>query len=785
MGVNGSKHLTGLVGLSVVSLITSVLGASVLGATALWTSEGAVAQTVAATKQENVPNAVREAYTLLGQGLVNDAIAAFEAALRRYPDSLEGKLGLAIAYRRAGRDGEAWTTYQRVLAQDPSNILALRSVGILGTYRPEWQPKGIEALTALLKQTPNDPEALAQRALLYGYQNRFAEALADYQIVLQRNPSPGVILDAAQIYAYAENYVQSLELFDRYRQQQRTIPDAAAIAYARALRGTGNPALAIQTLQALLPRAVNDQALQIRSELAQAYLDNQQPTEALAVLDPLRGRPEARLPLARALNEIGQRQSLPILLMESASLYKQVLAESPNPSPSLVQEIADVLSGIAPERPFALQLVRQLAAQNPGDRPLALQQLGLESQLGMVGKAEVRQRLRTLMTNLPADPVQLTVLGQALGRIEPDAEFFPLYQSLLQGGANAPFLHFRSAQLLIERGDFGAARNALAVYQGTPEGGRDLSPQLLLADIERREGNPEGAAQRLIAVLNQPSATTELQEGALRSLAGIRLSQNRAGEALAYYDQLVARNPQNPQIQLGRTSVAYQAGLLSPVQAEAAIAYWFQTRTTGEFPPELYSLVGALPPAPQREALYVTLLEADPNSLPIQVRYIQVVAQRNPLQARARVNQLLARLGSAATPGSSEVGLAFLKGQLEQALGNLDEAGAVYERLLAYQPDNADALSALGGIRFQQRRFDTAQRLYTQVLSLRPEDRGAQRSLIELTAAQGKPLEALQQMEQLQLQQAGTVDAELLKRQQQIQEDLLKQRGFQPPWERY
>jgi predicted Zn-dependent protease len=46
---------------------------------------------------------VRRAQTLLNQGLVNDAIAAFQQALRSNPNSLEAKLGLAQAYQKAGR----------------------------------------------------------------------------------------------------------------------------------------------------------------------------------------------------------------------------------------------------------------------------------------------------------------------------------------------------------------------------------------------------------------------------------------------------------------------------------------------------------------------------------------------------------------------------------------------------------------------------------------------------------------------------------------------------------
>ncbi len=739
-----------------------------------------------AQAQMAVPAIVRQGFTQLAQGLVNDAIATFQSAIRQYPDVIEAKLGLAIAYRRAGRDADAWQTYQQVLAQDPNNQLALKTVGVLGGFRPEWQQKGVEALTTLLTLNPNDGEARSQRALLYGYQGQFAAALADYQIVLQRNPTPEALLGAAQVYTYSGNYAQGLDLFNRYQSTGRSVSGTAAIAYARALRGTGNAAQAIQILQAQLPRQLNATAIQMRSELSQAYLDNHQPTEALAVLDPLRGRSDARLALARALNEIGQRQNLPTLLNDAAGLYQQALSSTPNPSPVLLREAADVLSGIPSQRQTALQIYKQLVQQQPNDRVLVLQTMALENQLGLLSRADLRRQLRSLLQPLPTNPVEQQALARVLTRIDPDPELLPIYQSLLQANVNEPFLNFRLAQLLIERNDLAGAKAAIAAYQATSVGAADQAPQLLLAEIERRQGNLDAAAQRYQALTTASTADLDVQAAALRGLAGIRLAQGRSGDALALYDQLLAKNPQDLQVQLGRASVAYQAGRLSATDAEAVLNNWLQVRSPNDTPPELYSLVGALPASPQREALYSRLIEADPTNVQVQVRLVQVLAQRDPYRAQAQVNQLLARVRAAA-PDRDNVGLYFLQGQLAQALGNLDQAGAAYQSILARQPDNADALAALGGIRFQQRRFDSANDLYAQVLTYRPDDVDARKSLAELSAAQGNSLEAIQQFEQIQLQQSatGSVDPALSQRVQKIQEGFLQQRGFQPYWERY
>lgn len=759
-----------------------LLSASLVGGPLIST----VGLLVPAAQAQTVPRSVRQAYTLLNRGLVDQAIAAFQRILRQTPQSLESQLGLAIAYRRAGRDADAFQAYERVLNIDPSNQLALTSLGFLGSFRPEWQERGITALTILLNLNPNDLEARAQRALLYGYQGRFGEAVADYNIVLQSNPTPDSILGAAQVYSYAGNYQQGLELFNRYRATGRSITGNAAIAYALALRETGSPAQAAQILEAQLRQSTrldNETEIQLRAALATAYSANRQFNEAATVLTPLRGREDARLSLARALNELGRYSGNPAYSQEAAVLYRQVLTATPTPTVALTREVADVLSAIPQEQAYALQLYQQLVQQQPNDRSLLVQQLVLANQLGLVTRTDLQQQLQAALPSLPSDPQQQRIIAQALTRIDsPDPGLLPLYQALVNTGVDEPLLNFRIAQILIQRNDLTAARTALAAYVATPTGAADQGANLLLlAEIDRREGNLEASAQRYQAILASNPTDSGVLEGAIQGLAGIRQSQGRVGEAIALYDQLIARNPLDLSRQLGRTSLAYQANLISAAEAEAVLYRWLQTRPLTDAPPELVSLVSALPPDPRRESLYTALLEVDPNNIPLQLRSIQVLAARNPTEARARVASLLAH-------DRTNLGAYFVQGQLAQDLGDLDLASETYEAILAQQPNNADALSALGGVRFQQRQFNSAVELYSQVLSIRPQDQVAQTSLIQLTAVQGRRLEALQQLEQLRMQQqiaGGAVNNDLSEQMQRLQEGFLQQRGIQPPWERY
>ncbi|NJN31231.1 MAG: tetratricopeptide repeat protein [Synechococcales cyanobacterium RM1_1_8] len=750
------------------------LGLALSGGPALLALESSAAQA-----QTAVPQLVRQGYSRLGSNDVSGAISLFERAVAQFPRSIEAKLGLAIVYRRNGQDQDAWNTYQAVLEQDPDNLLALKTVGLLGGFRSEWQPQGIAALDRFLALEPGDGDARAQRALLYSFQGRFAESLADYEIVLQQNPSPDVLLGSAQIYTYSGDFVRGLELFDRYQNSGNIIQGNALIAYARALRGTNNPLRAAQILEGQLGTALNEQNIQVRSELAQAYLDAGQPIEAMAVLEPLRGVAAARLPLARALNEIGQNQGLPDLVQEAAALYRAELRDNPSANASLLREAADVLSGNSADRAFSLDLYRRLAQQAPGDTILALRILVLESQLGQVDPTQLNQRLAALVSPLPTSRAEQLAFAQALVPLDPQIGLLPVYQQLLAAGVDVPFLNFRIAQLAVEQGDFASAQAALAAYQATAAGAQDLAPQLLYADIERRLGRLDDSANRYIALLNSGSNDQEIQLAALQGLAGIRLSQGRSADALALYDRLLANNPQDLKLLLSRTAIAYETEQASKSEAQAVVNRWLQQRP-GQTSPELYTLVGALPAEPQWEQLYLSLAAANPTYAPVQVRLVEAIDLRNRFQARAMVDRLV-RQAQGANPNRAEPFV--LEGQLAEALDDLERASNAYSAALLREPNNIEALSRFGGLRFRQRDYAAAEDLYTRVLSYQPNDLGAQQTLAELSAAQGRKIDALVLFDELR--RSGVNEAGSSLRMRQIQEDFLQQRGFQPAWERF
>jgi len=718
--------------------------------------------------------AANRGYELLERGWVNDAIDAFRRALQQSPNDLDARLGLAIAYQRAGRDADAWQTYQQVLAQAPNNRTALAAVGLLGGYQPAWQADGIQALTTLLELEPENHEARAQRALLLTYQGRFVEALTDYERLLAVAPSADILVGAAQAYTYSGDYAQGLALFE----QLRLIPNDGVAAYALALQETGQVAAAVRVLENRLATAdlSAHQTALVRSALAVAYAANQQPDEAIATLAPLRNDEAAILPLARALSAIARQDRDDDLYTEASALYQRALAQTDTPSAGLITEVADVLSESSVYRAEALRLYRQLLEERPSSS-LAVKAAVTAWQVGEISRTELRQQLRQATQPPPESSVEQRLLANALIRLDPpESSLLPVYQEL---AATSPFLNVRIAQIYTQRGEYDPARQALAAYSESDRGRTDPLVDLLLADLDRREGNYQASVDRysdLIAQATSPATVNNALEG----LAGVRIAQGQLDEALLAYEQLLRRNPNDRAARLGWASVAYQTETISQSEAEQVLDQWLATQSLQSPPPSLYRLLGVLPPDPQRQSVYEALLAVNARDVGVNRRLIQVLSDRNPTQAQNRVNQLIA-----ANP--DDIGVYFIQGEFAQAIGDLDQAIAAYDAILERQPDNLDAIAALAGVRFQQRRYDEAAQLYATVIAAQPSNWEARRALAELSAAQNRPLTALAQLRNLQddLDAADADVPDLEQRIRRLRIDVLRRRGFQPDWERY
>jgi len=752
-----------------------------------------------------VPAAVQTGNALIDQGLINQAIPVLEAAVKQYPQSVEARLGLANAYFRAGtytNNEAAFRTFNEVLRLDPTNKAALYAIGLMGEYKFDWRFRGIAALTTLIELEPNNMKARSQRALLNGYLGNLPDAIADYDIVIPTNPPPKVVLAAAQSYTYAGDYDQALDLFTQYKRTGGAIEQYAAIAYGIVLRETGDPVQSVQILEQALANTqrLDGIAIRARAALSVSYAQLEQMDQAMTALAPLDGRFDSRMIVARSLHQInGEVDSLE-LEKQVVDIYYKVL-EAPLPpdyvappdnqgrenfylTNSIAREMADVLSSIPSERTLARKLYIQLIKDLPNDRILPVNLAIIERQMGLTSRTELRTRIQPYVQPIPASTYNRRLLAQALVRLDsPDPSLLPFYQPFVDAQVKEPLLLFRIAQMQIQNNNLAAAKAALAEYQVTTDGQKDrYGTLLLLAEIDRQESNLDGSIQKYEEIIAAPKVDRGIRSGALQALAGIYRIKGQLPEAIALYDQIIARYPDDLAKPLARASLAYQTDQITQAEAQAILNQWLTTRPASDTPLELYSLVAALPADPQKEALYNHLLAATPESVPIRLRLLQVVAMRDPDDAKAQLADLIAQ-------DPENLGSYFIQGEFAQGLGDLDLSSDAYEAILARSASNTDALAALGGVRFQQRQYSEATDLYAEVLKLEPGNRIVQTAIAELTAVQGNRLEAIRKLEEIQRQDGSnteiTPDPNLVQQQQRIEADFLQQRGFQPPWERY
>ncbi|MEM6254548.1 MAG: tetratricopeptide repeat protein [Cyanobacteria bacterium P01_D01_bin.156] len=737
-----------------------------MAATPLMLAQSALAQV---PNLEGEPTLVQEGYDLFEKGWIDPALDKFLQAVQRYPTSVPAQLGLARSYLKLGQDANAFEAFRGLTALDPTNTEALENLGVLGGYRPEWRAVGIDALTTLLEQPgySRNAEARAQRALLLFYEGRLIEAVADYDIALEQPASPATQIGAAQVYAYGGRSAQSVELFESYLSTGQTLEIYEAQAYSFALRQQDRPGDAINILQPYLDTDGDPtEQAQVKAELATAYAANRRYEQGLALLDAIEDQP---LLVARALRGMSLYTDAPEVQSRAVMTYEQVLT-NPGLTVGVAREAADALSDYPSSRPTTLATYRQLAAQYPDDISLYVETSIWERQLAQISAQELRQRLLSVM--LPENPTQLQYIARSLAKLDPpDAELVPFYQAVLAATSAEPFLHYRLGQIYLQQNKLELAQEQLRLYAGD-----DPAVLLFQAEQARRQDDIDTSIAIYQQLIDSPTSNKQVVTGALQGLAGIYQGQGRYADALALYEEIIALNPGNDAKILGQTSLAYQGKFISVETAESVLEQWLATHPANEQPPELYSLVGALPADPERSPLYASLLTANPSSLLIRQRQIQVLAMTDPDAANEAAAALVAD-----NPEAPEVYL--LQGQIAQDTGKLSTASRAYETLLERNPEQFEAIVGLAGVRFQQLRYQEARRLYDQAIDMAPDDINLKQTSISLTVAQDKPIRALEEINALQSQVPSSI---ALKRQAQlIREGLLLHRGFQPVWERY
>lgn len=131
------------------------------------------------------------------------AEGALRAFIEEAPDNLALRLTLGELYENAARNDEARATYTELAERAPLSAEGLRARGRLALFaaRDDDLAAARTQVEAILKDAPDNPQALLLRAGLQFNEGRFQEAIADLRVVLrQEEVNPQALLLLAQAY---------------------------------------------------------------------------------------------------------------------------------------------------------------------------------------------------------------------------------------------------------------------------------------------------------------------------------------------------------------------------------------------------------------------------------------------------------------------------------------------------------------------------------------------------------------------------------------------------------
>ena len=147
------------------------------------------------TLDPNHPNAPRIFHnignSLLALGQPEEAIIAFEAALRRDPDLIESHISLASALHQLGHDQHAQIQLELALKLDPENPRANHDLAVL--ERAHFPKKALQRLHLALSVRPDWSEAHNSLALTLIQLEQWDLALSEFRVALLWDPEAKTI----------------------------------------------------------------------------------------------------------------------------------------------------------------------------------------------------------------------------------------------------------------------------------------------------------------------------------------------------------------------------------------------------------------------------------------------------------------------------------------------------------------------------------------------------------------------------------------------------------------
>lgn len=149
------------------------------------------------------------------------AETTLEAFITERPADLQLRQALGRRYEATGRTAEAVATYRALADLDPKSaegLAARREIAKIA-FAAGRKDEGRTEIDAVLKDAPDDPDALVLRAGLHFDARRYDESVADLRIALRKRPEfQTALLLLARVYAAADDATLATDTYRRLLQ---------------------------------------------------------------------------------------------------------------------------------------------------------------------------------------------------------------------------------------------------------------------------------------------------------------------------------------------------------------------------------------------------------------------------------------------------------------------------------------------------------------------------------------------------------------------------------------
>ena len=389
---------------------------------------------------------------------------------------------------------------------------------------------------------------------------------------------------------------------------------------------------------------------------------------------------------------------------------------------------------------LALQLTRRWLQLAPQDTDARQLDAVLNARLGNVDAAA--GEFEALQREVPGYGLMLA--GELLDKEAGAQSGLPVMQKLATAHPQSPDAHFALARLALRAGRADLAvsesQRAVALKPGWTQA-LVLQAQALIA-----AGRSQAAEQLLHARAQAAPNDTDLQ----LAYAGLLAQAGKGVAAGKQFNAVLKRHPRNPDALYALGLLALQANRLNEARS-----YFTRLLATGQRKNDAFYFLGGIA---ESAGQYVTAshwyvqVDGGHNWLPAQVAMARVLLrQHKPAEARTYMDNLVAadpddalqfRLAEAqlfSDIGDSQAAFAVLSQALAEHPGNSDllysrallyeslgqpaQAEADLRLILRRQPDNADALNALGyTLTLYSTRYQEARTYIERALRLKPGD---------------------------------------------------------------